>query len=158
MTLANVAKLLAAAAALAVAVVAMSPPTQPVAGPVADWRKEIPVKTGMAPPASVTGVVPASALSRPPPLVRAPAAPATVEEEPSGPADRDSGPSADDEAAARRFHQGYRWAERNDVEDPRYCFTEPGDPFIAGCMARLREANDDRGHYSYESWREAWRR
>ena len=148
MTLTDVIKLLGAAAVLALVVTLITPSTKPVAAAAGDWRKQIPVKTGMAPPASSTGIVPADALSRRPP----PAPPAAeqlpsddVVEQPSDAvAASDRGVRLSDDIGERRFRQGYRWAESNDVDDERDCYRDPGDPFTDGCIAWLRDSDDDR--------------
>jgi hypothetical protein len=149
-SLANLAKLLGLAGVVAVIVAVVSPPTRPVASPAADWRRQIPVKTGTAPPAAVTGVVPPNALSRPPPVQPTPApAPAEARDDDGyGASDEDAVVRRDDgayqEVAERRYRQGYRWAKRYRIEDERYCYQAPDDPFIAGCMAGLYDNDDDR--------------
>ena len=70
MTRAAVLKLLGAAAGLAIVVTLISPPTRPVPTPAGDWRKQLPVKTGVSPPAASTATVPAAALARRSPPVQ----------------------------------------------------------------------------------------
>jgi hypothetical protein len=150
-TRADVLKLLGAAAGLAIIVTLISPPTRPVPAPAGDWRKQLPVKTGTPPPAASTATVPAAALARRPPPVEPVfeevAHQATNERPPAMPT-RDDDRAAPDDLAARRFRQGYHWAERNGVDDERDCFRQPGDPFTDGCLAAM--TNRDRS-YGYRS-------
>jgi hypothetical protein len=145
-TRADILKLIGAVAGLALVVALISPPTRPVPTPAGDWRKQLPVKTGTPPPAASTVPVPAAALTRRPPPVQPQTAAETPPaiDQPPRPAPgiyRDDRPPPDD-LAARRFRQGYHWAERNGIDDERDCFRQPGDPFTDGCLAAL--TNDDR--------------
>jgi hypothetical protein len=137
-TRAAVLKLLGAAAGLAIVVTLISPPTRPVPTPAGDWRKQLPVKTGVSPPAASTATVPAAALARRSPPVQ----PKIAEEMQPAMVPDDDDRVAPDDLVARRFRQGYHWAERNGVDDERDCFRQPGDPFTDGCLAAL--TNRDR--------------
>jgi hypothetical protein len=148
MTRADILKLVGAAAGLAAVVALITPPTKPVPTAAGDWRKQLPVKTGTPAPGPSTVPVPAAALA-PPPL---PVRPATEEAAATDPTDHppapppaydrnDRPPSEDD--IARRFRQGYHWAQRNGVDDERDCYRSQGDPFTDGCLAALREGDDD---------------
>jgi hypothetical protein len=143
MTRADILKLLAAVAALVGIVALVLPPTKPVPAPAGDWRKQIPVKTGTPPPAASTVAVPPSALIRkpPPPKVVPEATPVT--EQPGAQADRDDRYPPED-PVARRFRQGYLWAERNSIDDEQECYREEGDPFTDGCLAAVTDPR--RGH------------
>ena len=147
MTRGDILKLVGAVAGLAGIVALISPPTSPMPAPAGDWRKQLPVKTGTPAPAPSTTSVPATAFDHRP----APAQPRVEEgdplviDRPSAPAvvaDRGDRLPADDRVA-RRFRQGYDWAERNEIDDDRDCYRAAGDPFTDGCLAALTD--DDRG-------------
>jgi hypothetical protein len=60
----------------------------------------------------------------------------------TAPASEDRAPLGD--SAEQRYRQGYHWAQRNDIDDERDCAGQPGDPFVEGCRAALRDGDDDR--------------
>jgi hypothetical protein len=126
------------------------------------------VKTGTPAPAPSPVAVPAAALASPPPAARAAAAPVPTNEveEPASRTvvtldnrdDRDAPPVEDFNAEAR-YRQGYRWAERNGIGDYRDCYLGPGDPFTAGCLAWLRDADGAHDQaYSGDDRRYGWDR
>lgn len=160
MTRADMVKLVSAVAALVGVVALVSPPTRPVPTPAGDWREQLPVKTGTPPPAPSATPVPATAFARPPALAgRRMEADASDAEQPAQPAAapyREERDPADD-LAARRFRQGYRWAERNGIDDERDCYRDPGDPFADGCLAALTNA-DRRYGYRERLWESPWGR
>lgn len=57
---------------------------------------------------------------------------------------RDAEPVPASDAEDRAFRAGYRWAQRQDVDDPRACGMIGDGPGIDGCVAYAREARNRR--------------
>lgn len=146
MTRADILKLLAAVAGLVLVVALISPSTKPVPAPAGDWRKQLPIKAGTPAPAPSTTAVPATAFAHPPtpvqPSAEAEDQPAIIDRTPERavvPERVDRDPPDDQDA--RRFRQGYHWAELNGIDDERDCYRAPGDPFTDGCLAALTDGD-----------------
>lgn len=135
-------------AAIGVAVLLMLPPTKPVAA------APTPHAFGkVQPPAPLPAVYPDYAPLPPSPPVdpaaddaRSAATPQTPEDNapsdisPPVPMPNPGSQFYADADPDGEFDQGYRWAERREVDDPNRCMRWPDSPHVEGCLAYIRDA------------------
>jgi len=135
-------------AAIGAAVLLILPPTKPVTtAPTAHAFGKV------QPPAPLPAVYPDYAPLPPAPPVDAAAADArsaTLRATPEDYAPHNAPPTVTVTDAGRQFYadadpdadfdQGYRWAERRQMDDPNRCMRWPDSPHVEGCLAYVRDA------------------